>query len=164
MPCGVRDVRWPSPKLCQLGEKGVSRWFKVTFYLPVGGHWNHLKGHLTIPKRSQRIARIIYLKALETLGCQGQGRNIRRTSMPSISSFKFETSLEFSVVSCQSTVINKRFFFFPAVNHIFRVVVAIQNPPVVIWMKISACQLGWQRHQMMALYQTDFFEAIEFVF
>ena len=151
--------------------KTVSTWWKKEY--PGDSKWpfisqlevteNHLKGHLTIPKRSQRIARIIYLKALETLGCQGQGRNIRRTSMPSISSFKFETSLEFSVVSCQSTVINKRFFF-PAVNHIFRVVVAIQNPPVVIWMKISACQLGWQRHQMMALYQTDFFEAIEFVF
>ena len=27
-------------------------WFKVTFYVPVGGHWTFPKGCLTIPKRS----------------------------------------------------------------------------------------------------------------
>ena len=34
-----------------------TRWFKVTFWSPSWSSLSHSKGHLTIPKRSQRIAR-----------------------------------------------------------------------------------------------------------
>ncbi len=39
-----------------------TRWFKVTFWFPSWRSLSPLKGHLTIPKRSQRIAR--YLKVI----------------------------------------------------------------------------------------------------
>ena len=37
-------------------QKTTARWFKVTYWSPIWRSLNHLKGHLTIPKRSQRIA------------------------------------------------------------------------------------------------------------
>ena len=39
------------------GKKKCSRWLKVTFLSPSWRSLNLWKGHLTIPKRSQRIAR-----------------------------------------------------------------------------------------------------------
>ncbi len=82
-------------------------------------------------------------------------------------------SLEFSVLSYQSTVIDIWELFivvpyFPSLNECNSGVFAVQNPPVVIWMKINAWQLEkthvvavltgepcakhgrWFLHQMMA--------------
>ncbi len=52
------DAEWKSSKVC--GRKGKEYWpgdSKWPFYPLVGGHFAFPKGHLTIPKRSQRIAR-----------------------------------------------------------------------------------------------------------
>ena len=46
------------PPACNFAKKKkVARWFKVTFWSPSWRSLSLLKGHLTIPKRSQRIAR-----------------------------------------------------------------------------------------------------------
>ena len=60
-----------------------ARWFKVTFYPLGGGHLTFPKGHLTIPKRSQRTARSvissshlfqqIYLCFSQCFGLSGSG-------------------------------------------------------------------------------------------
>ena len=46
-----------------LGKKNLCgrrrRWFKVTFWYPSWRSLSHWKDHLTIPKRSQRIARLL---------------------------------------------------------------------------------------------------------
>ena len=39
----------------------LTRWFKVAFSSPIWRSLNHLKGYLTIPKRSQRTARMGFL-------------------------------------------------------------------------------------------------------
>ena len=41
-----------------------SRWFKVTFWSPSWRSLNLWRGHLTIPKRSQRIARLSFVRFL----------------------------------------------------------------------------------------------------
>ena len=44
--------------------KSSTRWFQVTFLSPSWRSLNAWKGHLTIPKRSQRIARHLQIKSL----------------------------------------------------------------------------------------------------
>ena len=57
-----------------------SRWFKVTFWFPSWRSLSPLKGHLTIPKRSQRIARIDeYPTMIESLPASGE-RSMWKTS------------------------------------------------------------------------------------
>ena len=54
---GGASTFWGEEKRpCQLIQSDLF----IIFYLPFGGHLNHLKGHLTKPKRSQRIARWIF--------------------------------------------------------------------------------------------------------
>ena len=43
----------------------LSRWFKVTFWSPSWRSLSHWKGHLTILKRSQRMARVIYFLQID---------------------------------------------------------------------------------------------------
>ena len=45
-------------------ENSFTRWVKVTFWSPSWRSLNHWKGHLTIPKRSQRIARYLFILML----------------------------------------------------------------------------------------------------
>ena len=46
-------------------ETALSRWFKVTFWSPSWTSLSLLKGHLTIPKRSQRIARMLQFASFD---------------------------------------------------------------------------------------------------
>ena len=46
-----------TPKTYQNWTTSCTRWFKVTFLYPIWRSLNLWKGHLTIPKRSHRIAR-----------------------------------------------------------------------------------------------------------
>ena len=52
------EIAWdPNPLNKNHHLNKSPRWFKVTFSSPIWRSLNHLKGHLTIPKRSQRISR-----------------------------------------------------------------------------------------------------------
>ena len=53
-------------------ERTMTRWCKVIFHPLVGGHLTIEKGHLTIPKRSQRIARELIFKFWENNSARPQ--------------------------------------------------------------------------------------------
>ena len=56
---GTVPCQWSFWRNGVLSRKGRidTRWFKVTYWSPSWRSLSHSKGHLTIPKRSQRIAR-----------------------------------------------------------------------------------------------------------
>ncbi len=58
-----RTRSWMNPSPLDKWNPNISitRWFKVTFLSPIWRSLNPWKGHLTIPKRSPRIARYIYI-------------------------------------------------------------------------------------------------------
>ena len=62
--CGKGLGNWGNVCNISIYENSFTRWVKVTFWSPSWRSLDLWKGHLTIPKRSQRIARYLFILML----------------------------------------------------------------------------------------------------